>query len=67
MRILAIGLWTLGALFCIALQAQAADRTNVPLRNWGAFAINREWTYDAIEKLVLSGLIDRAVLRTRSP
>lgn len=65
MRILVIGLWTLGALFCIALQAQAADRTNVPLRNWGAFAINREWTYDAIEKLVLSGLTDRAVLNTK--
>ena len=63
--VLATGLWTLGAMFCMTLQAQAADRTNVPLRNWGAFAINREWTYDAVERLVLAGLTDRAVLNTK--
>lgn len=52
-----------GLLF--ATQAGAADRTNVPLRNWGGFAINRDWTYDAVEKLVLAGLTNRVVLNTK--
>lgn len=63
--VLATGLLTLGAVFCLTFPAQAADRTNVPLRNWGGFAINRHWTYDAIEKLVLAGLTDRVVLNTK--
>ena len=43
----------------------AADRTDVPLRNWSGFAIHWNWTYDAIKKLVLAGLTDRAVLNTK--
>ena len=46
--------------------ARAADRTNVPLRNWGGFALPWHWTYDAVKKLVLAGLADRAVLNTSS-
>ena len=42
-----------------------ADRTDVPLRNWSGFAIHWNWTYDAIKKLVLAGLADRAVLNTK--
>ncbi len=58
-------LWILCSLYFLAVQVHAADRTNVPLRNWGGFAINRHWTYDAIEKLVLAGFADRAVLNTK--
>jgi hypothetical protein len=43
----------------------AADRTDVPLRNWSGFALHWNWTYDAIKKLVLAGLTDRAVLNTK--
>jgi hypothetical protein len=46
-------------------QLQAADRTNVPIRNWGGFAINWNWTYDAIKRLALAGLTDRVVLNTK--
>jgi Capsule assembly protein Wzi len=48
-----------------APQPQAASRTNVPLRNWGGFAINWNWTYDAIKRLALAGLTDRVVLNTK--
>jgi hypothetical protein len=37
----------------------------VPLRNWNGFAINWHWTYDAIKRLVLAGLTDRAILNTK--
>ncbi|HHT9130111.1 MAG TPA: hypothetical protein ACFYEC_04505, partial [Candidatus Brocadiaceae bacterium] len=37
----------------------AADRTNVPLKNWGGFSVNRSWIYDALEKVVLAGLADQ--------
>jgi hypothetical protein len=46
-------------------QLKAADRTNVPIRNWGGFAINWNWTYDAIKRLALAGLTDRVVLNTK--
>jgi Capsule assembly protein Wzi len=52
--------------FGVALpSSHAADRTDVPLRNWGGLAIHWHWTYDAIKKLVLAGLTDRAVLNTK--
>jgi hypothetical protein len=53
---------TLGLL---AVPTRAADRTNVPLRNWGGFAVPWHWTYDAIKRLVLAGLADRVVLNTK--
>ncbi len=43
----------------------AADRTNVPLKNWGGFSVNRSWIYDALEKVVLAGLADQALLNTK--
>ena len=63
--LLAALVWSFCPLFCLAVQSHAADRTNVPLRNWGGFAINRHWAYDAIQKLVLAGLAGRAVLNTK--
>ncbi|MBI4526093.1 MAG: hypothetical protein HY695_20030 [Deltaproteobacteria bacterium] len=43
----------------------AADRTDVPLKNWGGFSIQRSWVYDALEKIVLAGLAERVVLNTK--
>lgn len=43
----------------------AADRTNVPLKNWGGFAVSRSWVYDALEKIVLAGLADQVHLNTK--
>lgn len=43
----------------------AADRTNVPLKNWGGFSVNRSWVYDALEKIVLAGLAEQALLNTK--
>ncbi|MBI3990041.1 MAG: hypothetical protein HY347_10555 [candidate division NC10 bacterium] len=53
------------AVLLLAVQAEGGHRTDVPLRNWDGFAINRHWTYDAIEKLVLAGLADRVVFNTK--
>ena len=52
-------------LWSLASHSHAADRTNVPLRNWDGFSSRWHWTYDAIKKLVLAGLTDRAVLNTK--
>ena len=52
------------ALCALSSSSHAADRTDVPLRNWSGFAIHWNWAYDAIKKLVLAGLTDRAVLNT---
>jgi hypothetical protein len=54
-----------GVLCALSSHSRAADRTDVPLRNWNGFAIHWNWTYDAIKKLVLAGLTDRAVLNTK--
>lgn len=43
----------------------AFDRTNVPLKNWGGFSINRFWVYDALEKVVLAGLADQVLLNAK--
>ena len=61
----AVALLTLGTLCLLSVTAPAADRTNVPLRNWGGFAGPWHWTYDAVKKIVLAGLADRAVLNTK--
>ena len=44
---------------------RAADRSNVPLKNWGGFSVNRSWVYDALEKIVLAGLADQVILNTK--
>jgi hypothetical protein len=49
----------------LAGQTFAADRTNVPLKNWGGFSVNRSWVYDALEKIVLAGLADKVHLNTK--
>ncbi|MFQ5851927.1 MAG: capsule assembly Wzi family protein, partial [Candidatus Binatia bacterium] len=43
----------------------AFDRTNVPLKNWGGFSLNRSWVYDALEKIVLAGLAEEVHLNTK--
>jgi hypothetical protein len=45
--------------------AAAFDRTNVPLKNWGGFAISRDALYDDLERLVTAGLADRTLLNTK--
>jgi hypothetical protein len=45
--------------------AAAFDRTNVPLKNWGGFAISRDALYDDLERLVTAGLGDRTLLNTK--
>jgi hypothetical protein len=60
-----VSLLILCALCYWSSHGRAADRTNVPLRNWNGFATNWNWTYDAIKKVVLAGLTDRVVLNTK--
>jgi hypothetical protein len=43
----------------------AADRTDIPLKNWGGFAVFRDAVYDDLERLVTAGLADRAALSTK--
>lgn len=62
---LVVSLLVLWALCALTSHSRAADRTNMPLRNWSGFAINWHWTYDAVKKLVLAGLTDRVVLNTK--
>jgi hypothetical protein len=64
-RRVVVPLVILCVLCSLSSHSRAADRTNVPLRNWNGFAIHWHWTYDAIKKLVLAGLTDRAVLNTK--
>src|SRR5207247_8581607 len=44
--------------------ATAADRTNVPLKNWGGFSEFRDAVYDDLERLVTAGLAGRVPLDT---
>lgn len=62
---LAACLWFLLAHFFSACPSWAFDRTNVPLKNWGGFSTSRSWVYDALEKIVLAGLADQALLNTK--
>jgi len=62
--------WSLtAALFAVAILAPAtavaADRTNIPLKNWGGFAEFRDAVYDDLERLVTAGLADRTLLNTK--
>ena len=49
----------------LAAPAFAADRTNIPLKNWGGFAVFRDAVYDDLERLVSAGLADRTILNTK--
>jgi hypothetical protein len=48
-----------------ASSAAAFDRTNIPLKNWGGFAVSRDALYDDLERLVASGLVGRVVLNSK--
>lgn len=51
--------------FLLTAPLCGADRTNVPLKNWGGFSVSRSWVYDALEKIVLAGLADQVLLNTK--
>jgi hypothetical protein len=65
MRLLLRALSIVLAAILAASPAWAGDRTNVPLKNWGGFAVYRDWVYDDLERLVNSGLAGPAVLNTK--
>ena len=48
-----------------ATSVSAADRTNIPLKNWGGFSVFRDAVYDDLERLVSAGLADRTILNTK--
>ena len=65
-RAIAMAWWLLAAgLIVTAGPAAAFDRTNIPLKNWGGFAISRDALYDDLERLVAAGLGDRTLLNTK--
>lgn len=51
--------------YLLLTAVHAFDRSNVPLKNWGGFAVNHSWIYDALEKVVLAGLTDEVILNTK--
>ena len=58
------------AMLCAALllepaAALAGDRANVPLKNWGGFAVYRDAVYDDLERLVAAGLAGPSILNTK--
>ena len=56
---------TAGVVVLASAYAEARGLYNVPLRNFGGFAIFHHWSYDAVERLVLAGFADRTVLNTK--
>ncbi len=48
-----------------ATAARAFDRTDIPLKNWGGFALHQDPIYEDLERLVMAGFADRVVLNTR--
>lgn len=56
----------LGAvLLFLPIASLAADRSNLILQQRGGHAVYRSWVYDALEHLVLAGLVDEAILNTK--
>ncbi len=45
--------------------ATAGDRANIPLKNWGGFAVYRDSIYDDLERLATAGVADRVLLSTK--
>jgi membrane-associated phospholipid phosphatase len=58
-------LWSVLASHACVAWAQNVSIREVPLKPWTGFASNWDWTYDALHKLVLSGLAGRVVLNTK--
>ena len=56
-----------GAVAALALvgQVHGAERVDVPLKNWGGFALYRDAVYDDLERLVTAGLAGRTLLSTK--
>jgi hypothetical protein len=52
-------------LFRPVAAAQNVSIRDVPLKPWTYFARNWDWTYDALEKLALSGITGKVVLNTK--
>jgi membrane-associated phospholipid phosphatase len=59
---LLIAVWLL---LPVASLAQNLSIRDVPLKPWTGLAGNWDWTYDALQKLVLSGLAGRVVMNTK--
>lgn len=61
------GGWLLGvaSLVALATVADAADRTDLPLKRWDGFAVARDSVYDDLERLVTAGAADRTLLSTK--
>lgn len=63
--------WAAGLLIAVWLLlpvgslAQNLSIRDVPLKPWTGLARNWDWTYDALHKLVLSGLAGRVVMNTK--
>jgi membrane-associated phospholipid phosphatase len=64
--------WGVAASVCFSLTllalpawAQNLSIRDVPLKSWMGFGRQWDWTYDALRKLVISGLADRVVLNTK--
>ena len=49
----------------LASVVSAQTRSDVPLKNWGGFAVFRDSVYDDLERLVTAGLGDRVLLSTK--
>ena len=65
-RTQSVALATVVLLACLEpVAVLAADRANVPLKNWGGFSVLRDAVYDDLERLVTSGVADRTVLNTK--
>lgn len=61
----ALGLGVALVVCVLAAPAIAADRTDIPLKNWGGFSVFRDAVYDDLERLVTAGLADRTILNTK--
>jgi hypothetical protein len=46
-------------------EAQNVSIRDVPLKSWTGFARQWDWTYDALQRLVISGLAGRVVMNTK--
>ena len=62
-----VGVPVLVFVLCSSLPAwgQNVSIRNVPLKPWTGFARHWDWTYDALHRLVLSGITGPVVLNTK--
>lgn len=65
-----VGIALVLSLFLVGLtftpcEAQNVSIRDVPLKSWTGFARHWDWTYDAFQRLALSGLAGRVVMNTK--